>query len=197
MLRSTWRGLETWFGRELINTGAPVPDPTCEGPRVRLPRPTHPYVATWAGFVYVAFVIDAFARRIVGWRVSRTAHASFVLDAFEQALFERRPVRGGGLVHHSDRRRAICVDQIHGAPRRGRRRTIGRQRRRFLRQRARRDDQRALQGRGDLATRAMAQLRAGRVRYARMGGLVQQSKAAGADRKHSAGRSRDALLCAG
>jgi transposase InsO family protein len=61
------------------------------------------YVATWAGFVYVAFVIDAFARRIVGWRVSRTAHASFVLDAFEQALFERRPVRGGGLVHHSDR----------------------------------------------------------------------------------------------
>jgi transposase InsO family protein len=61
------------------------------------------YVATWAGFVYVAFVIDAFARRIVGWRVSRTAHAGFVLDALEQALHERRPVRGGGLVHHSDR----------------------------------------------------------------------------------------------
>jgi transposase InsO family protein len=61
------------------------------------------YVATWAGFVYVAFIIDAFARRIVGWRVSRTAHAGFVLDALEQALHERRPVRGGGLVHHSDR----------------------------------------------------------------------------------------------
>jgi putative transposase len=61
------------------------------------------YVATWAGFVYVAFVIDAFARRIVGWRVCRTAHAGFVLDALEQALHERRPVRGGGLVHHSDR----------------------------------------------------------------------------------------------
>jgi transposase InsO family protein len=61
------------------------------------------YVATWGGFVYVAFVIDAFARRIVGWRVSRTAHAGFVLDALEQALHERRPVRGGGLVHHSDR----------------------------------------------------------------------------------------------
>ena len=58
------------------------------------------YVATWAGFVYVAFVIDAFARRIVGWRVSRTAHAGFVLDALEQALHERRPIRGGGLVHH-------------------------------------------------------------------------------------------------
>jgi putative transposase len=61
------------------------------------------YVATWTGFVYVAFVIDAFARRIVGWRVSRTAHAGFVLDALEQALHERRPVRGTGLVHHSDR----------------------------------------------------------------------------------------------
>jgi transposase InsO family protein len=60
-------------------------------------------VATWTGFVYVAFVIDAFARRIVGWRVSRTAHASFVLDALEQALHERRPLRGAGLVHHSDR----------------------------------------------------------------------------------------------
>ena len=61
------------------------------------------YVATWQGFVYVAFVIDAFARRIVGWRVSRTAQAGFVLDALEQALHDRRPVHGGGLVHHSDR----------------------------------------------------------------------------------------------
>ncbi|WP_246748998.1 IS3 family transposase [Rhizobium setariae] len=61
------------------------------------------YVATWQGFVYVAFVNDAFARRIVGWRVSRTDHASFVLDALEQALHDRRPVHRGGLVHHSDR----------------------------------------------------------------------------------------------
>jgi len=60
------------------------------------------YVSTWTGFAYVAFVIDAFARRIVGWRVSRSAHAGFVLDALEQALHDRRPV-GGGLVHHSDR----------------------------------------------------------------------------------------------
>lgn len=60
------------------------------------------YVATWQGFVYVAFVIDAYARRIVGWRVSRSAHAGFVLDALEQALHDRRPV-GSSLVHHSDR----------------------------------------------------------------------------------------------
>ena len=61
------------------------------------------YVATWSGFVYVAFVIDTYARRIVGWRASRTAHAKFVLDALEQALHDRRPVHRGGLVHHSDR----------------------------------------------------------------------------------------------
>ncbi len=57
------------------------------------------YVSTWQGFAYVGFVVDVFARRIVGWRVSRTAHASFVLDALEQALHQRRP--GRGLVHHS------------------------------------------------------------------------------------------------
>jgi putative transposase len=75
------------------------------------------YVATWSGFVHVAFVVDAIglrpiprrdvssadrARRIVGWRVSRSATAGFVLDALEQALHARRPVKGG-LVHHSDR----------------------------------------------------------------------------------------------
>jgi putative transposase len=61
------------------------------------------YVASWAGFVYVAFIIDAYARRIVGWRASTTAQASFVLDALEQALHDRRPMYRGGLVHHSDR----------------------------------------------------------------------------------------------
>ncbi len=61
------------------------------------------YVPTWAGFVYVAFVIDTFARRIVYWRASRTAHAGFVLDALEQAFGARRPARSGGLIHHSDR----------------------------------------------------------------------------------------------
>ena len=60
------------------------------------------YVATWQGFVYVAFVIDVFARRIVGWRASRTANAGFVLDALEQAIHQRRPAQDQ-LVHHSDR----------------------------------------------------------------------------------------------
>ena len=61
------------------------------------------YVSTWQGFVYVAFVIDVFARRIVGWRVSSSMRTDFVLDALEQALYERRPAEHGGLVHHSDK----------------------------------------------------------------------------------------------
>ena len=60
------------------------------------------YVSTWQDFAYVAFIIDAFARRIVGWRVSRHARADFVLDALEQALHERQPAGKSGLVHHSD-----------------------------------------------------------------------------------------------
>ncbi len=61
------------------------------------------YVSTWQGFVYVAFVVDVFARCIVGWRVSTTMHTDFVLDALEQALYARRPWLQGTLTHHSDR----------------------------------------------------------------------------------------------
>lgn len=61
------------------------------------------YVATWRGFVYVAFIIDAFARRIVGWRVSTSLRADIALDALEQALHARPIGDEGRLVHHSDR----------------------------------------------------------------------------------------------
>ncbi|MFX8864295.1 DDE-type integrase/transposase/recombinase, partial [Acinetobacter baumannii] len=57
------------------------------------------YVSTWQGWLYVAFVIAVFARRIVGWRVSRTMQTDFVLDALEQALYERQPA-ANALVHH-------------------------------------------------------------------------------------------------
>ncbi len=99
--------------------GKPVkttrPDPAAPCPRDRVngqfhvPRPNalwlsdFIYVATWAWFVYVAFVIDAFARRIVGWRVSRSMQAELVLDALEQAIHDRRPAETDDLVHHSDR----------------------------------------------------------------------------------------------
>jgi transposase InsO family protein len=61
------------------------------------------YVSTWQGWLYVAFVIDVFARRIVGWRVSNSMTTDFVLDALEQALYARQPEGNGRLIHHSDR----------------------------------------------------------------------------------------------
>lgn len=61
------------------------------------------YVSTWQGWLYVAFVIDVFARRIVGWRVSSSMQTDFVLDALEQALYDRQPERSDALIHHSDR----------------------------------------------------------------------------------------------
>jgi len=60
------------------------------------------YVATWRGFVYVAFVIDAFARRIVGWRVSSSLRTGLALDALEQALYDRQKSETEELIHHSD-----------------------------------------------------------------------------------------------
>ena len=60
------------------------------------------YVSTWQGWLYVAFIIDVYARRIVGWQVSRTMQTDFVLDALEQALHARQPDRDS-LIHHSDR----------------------------------------------------------------------------------------------
>ncbi len=92
----------------ISNPATPCPEDRVNR-QFRAPRPNalwlsdFTYVATWAGFVYVAFVIDAFARRIVGWRVSRSMQAGFVLDALEQALHARRPTQGNGLIHHSDR----------------------------------------------------------------------------------------------
>lgn len=61
------------------------------------------YVATWRGFIYVAFVIDAFSRRIVGWRVSSSLRSDLALDALEQAICEREDIAEEGLIHHSDR----------------------------------------------------------------------------------------------
>ena len=106
-------GLQGVVRGRKVRTTVPDPSAACPLDRVnrefKAPRPNalwvsdFTYVATWSGFVYVAFIIDVFARRIVGWRASRSAQAGFVLDALEQALHERRPVGGSGLIHHSDR----------------------------------------------------------------------------------------------
>ncbi len=92
-----------------------VPDPKAPCPQDRVnrqfkaQRPNQPwvsdftYVSTWQGWVYVAFVVDVFSRRIVGWRQSSSMHTEFVLDALEQSLYDRKPGQEDGLVHHSDR----------------------------------------------------------------------------------------------
>jgi putative transposase len=89
-------------------------------------------VATWRGFVYVAFVVDVFARRIVGWRVSSSLATDFVLDALEQAIYDRRGADGGDLVHHSDRGHAVFVDAVYGPADGGGHCAVGGQSRRFL-----------------------------------------------------------------
>jgi putative transposase len=97
-------------GRRVRTT---VAEPALERPRdlvhraFRAERPNQlwvadfTYVATWRGFVYVAFVIDVFSRRIVGWRVSTSMRTDLALDALEQALYDRET--DGQLIHHSDR----------------------------------------------------------------------------------------------
>jgi putative transposase len=154
------------------------------------------YVATWQGFVYVAFVIDAFARRIVGRRVSRSARADFVLNALEQALCGRRPIRQGGLVHHSDRGvQYVSIRYSQRLLRGGIEPSVG--------------------SVGDSYDNALAETinglfkteiihrrgpwrsaRSGRIWHPQMGRLVQQSSLARTDRKYPASRSGSALLCA-
>jgi len=66
------------------------------------------YVATWTGWAYVAFVVDVFSRRIVGWRVSNSLRSDLALDALEQAIYLRQPE--GDIVHHSDRGvQYVCI----------------------------------------------------------------------------------------
>lgn len=95
-----------------VRTTRPAESPTAAPPdlvqrRFTAERPNQlwladfTYVATWQGFVYVAFVIDAFSRRIVGWRAHTAMRTDLVLDALEQALYDRETE--AGLVHHSDR----------------------------------------------------------------------------------------------
>ena len=98
---------------QAVRTTVPNLAAPCPGDRVnrqfRAERPNQlwvadfTYVSTGQGFVYVAFIIDVFARRIVGWRVSRSMRTDFVLDALEQALYARQPQGDDALIHHSDR----------------------------------------------------------------------------------------------
>ena len=107
------QGLRGVHRGKTVRTTIPAPKAACPQDRVqrqfKADRPNQlwvsdfTYVSTWQGWLYVAFVIDVFARRIVGWRVSRSMHTDFVLDALEQALHARQPGQDDALIHHSDR----------------------------------------------------------------------------------------------
>ena len=92
------------------------------------------YVSTWSGWVYVAFVVDAFARRIIGWRCGSSMSTQLVLDALEQAVWTRqREGRNAGFRCGTYRPRvAVHSDPLHRTPRRGRHRRLRRQRRLVL-----------------------------------------------------------------
>jgi transposase InsO family protein len=147
------------------------------------------YVSTWSGWVYVAFVIDAYARRIVGWRTATSMTAQLVLDAIEHAIWTRQ--REGvqdlsGLIHH--------LDRVHRPARRRGHRSIHRHHRRFVRQRPGRNDQRPLQNRTDQATRSMADRRPGRGRHPGMGRLVQPTAPIRTLRRHPTHRAGSRVL---
>jgi putative transposase len=151
------------------------------------------YVATWSGFVYVAFVIDAFSRRIVGWRASRSLRSDLALDAQEQAIWERQEASTDGLVHHSDRRGAVPFDSIQRAARGSGDRAIGRKDGGQLRQCVGGDDHRALQDGGDPEARAVARARRCRARHPVVDLVVQPSPPARLDRARAPGGVRGAV----
>jgi transposase InsO family protein len=147
------------------------------------------YVSTWQGFVYVAFVIDVFARRIVGWRVSSSMRTDFVLDALEQALYARQPERDDALIHHSDRgSQYVSIRYSERLAEAGVEPSVGSKGDR-LRQRVGRDHQRPVQGRADTSPCSLEDARGRRIGDAGMGDLVQSSSLTRTAWLYTAGRS--------
>jgi putative transposase len=151
------------------------------------------YVRTWSGYVYVSFIIDCFARMIVGWQASRSPRTDLTLDALEQAIWARKNEGLGELVHHSDRgsqylsiRYTERLAEAGGVQRR--------QPRRQLRQRARGVGHRPLQDRADQKQGTVARARRRRVRNAGVGRVVEQPASVGDDRNDPSGRSRGRVL---
>ena len=154
------------------------------------------YVATWRGFVYVAFVVDAYARRIVGWRVSNSLHTELALDALDQALYDRAVAPEGALVHHSDRgTQYLSIRYTERLAEAGIEPSVGRVGDSYDNA-PRRVHHRLVQDRGDSSTRPLAPPRSGRVCHPRMGRLVQPPPTPGRHRLCAAGRARRAVLSA-
>ena len=137
------------------------------------------YVPTRSGMAYVCFIVDAYSRRIVGWRVASNMRTAMVLDALEMARTVPRRETFRRARHPFRCRLAIYERAVHGTTRRDRRTTLDRHRRRLVRQCTGRDDQRALQDRMRLRTRRhrLGRRRRTRTRHALMGALVQRATA--------------------
>ena len=155
------------------------------------------YVRTWTGMVYVAFVIDACSRRILGWRAATSMTTTLVLDALEQALRTRQRAGGGdlaGLVHHtgagSQYTSVAFTGRLAAAGVSGSAGTAGDACDNALAE----FGDRLVQDRADQATRALAHRRAGRDRHLGVRGLVQPPAALRGLRRHTACRARGCLL---
>ena len=154
------------------------------------------YVATWRGFVYVAFVIDAYARRIVGWRVSKSLRTDLALDALEQALYDRKRQSTERADPSQRSWCSVLVDTLHGASVGRGDHVFGRQRRRLVRQRPGGDRRWVIQDRSDPSAGSLEKRRGCRVRDVGLGGLVQPQASARTDRRYPARGERDRVLSA-
>ena len=157
------------------------------------------YVATWAGFVCVAFVIGAFARCIVGWRVSNSLRTDLALDALEQALYARVVDSRDDLVHHGVRgSQYLSIRYTERLAEAGIEQSVGSVGDSYdnalAGEAAKQNHHRAVQGRGDSNPRPLARPGAGGVRNPRLGGLVQQPTNPRVDREPSSGRGRSGVL---
>ena len=200
------RGLRGVIRGKSVRT--PVPDAKAPCPRDRVNRPFRAerpnplwvsdftYVSTWQGFVYVAFVIDVFARCVVGWRVSASMKTDFVLDALEQALYARAARRDGELVHHCDRGSqyvSICYSERLAEA--GIEPSVGRIGDRY--DNALAETINGLYKAELIHRRApLEDARGGRTGHARMGLVVQPPSTARTPGLHPARRSRGKLLAA-
>jgi putative transposase len=184
-----------------------VPDPSQQRPGDLVNRDFAPdapdrlwvvdftFVATGAGTAYTAFVIDAFARLIAGWRTAVNHSTDLVLDALVMAVTyrARQGVKVAGLIHHSDAGSGIPVDPVRRRAGCGGDRAVGRVRRGLLRQRAGGEHRRAVQDRGHRPPGAVGNPRPGRGSHQRMGQLVQRCAGDAAHRGPPAGRIRAGL----
>ncbi len=172
-------GLQGVRRGKAVRTTIPDPKAPCPLDRVsrqfRAERPNQlwvsdfTYVSTWQGWVYVAFVIDVFSRRIVGWRQSSSMHTEFVFDALEQALYDRKP--SDGLVHHSDRG-YLSIRYSERLAEAGIEPSVGSKGDSYDNALAK-THQRAVQGLGHTPARTVEDQAGGGIGDAGMGGLVQ------------------------